>query len=57
MLQPLCRFWSSDTWITVADGTLPMALKVPPRSTQSRLRMTSASFTAAIRSSVAKVAG
>jgi len=44
-------------WITVADGVRPAALKVPPRSTQSRLRITSASFTALIMSSVAKVAG
>ena len=43
MLQPPCSWWSSETWMTRARVSPPhAACSVPARSTQSRLRITSA---------------
>ncbi len=51
MLQPLWTYWSTEIWITFPAGGLPRqaVFKVPARSIQSRLRITSA----AARSSAA----
>ena len=50
MLQPLWTYWSTEIWITLPAGGLPRqaVFKVPARSIQSRLRITSAP----VRSSV-----